>query len=135
MTRVFAAGTFDGVHDGHREYFRQAREQGDELVVVVARDATVERVKGRRPKQDENERLRAVQAEPLVDWALLGSDGGNQFSILLELRPDVVMLGYDQPSSEEDVRSFLDANGLPDTRIIRGVAHRPEIYKSSLLNP
>lgn len=133
MRRVFAAGTFDGLHDGHRDYFRQARGHGDELVVVIARDTTVERVKGRRPQYGENERLAAVQAEPLVNRALLGREGGEKFAVLLELRPDVVFLGYDQPASEKDIRAFLDANGLLPTRILRGVSYRPEIYKSSLL--
>src|SRR5687767_8290289 len=134
MTRVFAAGTFDGFHEGHRDYLRQARAQGDELVVLVARDSTVERIKGRRPRQSEEERLKDVQQEPLVDRAVLGSEGGKKFDILLELRPDVIVLGYDQPTKEEDLRIFLDGNGLSSTRIVRGVAYHPETYKSSLLN-
>lgn len=134
MSRVFAAGTFDGLHEGHRDYLRQAREQGDELVVVVARDATVERVKGHTPKYAEAERLAAVAAEPLVSCAVLGNVGGHRFDVLVELRPDVVFLGYDQQVSEAELSAFLKERGLAHTKILRGVAFQPEIYKSSKLH-
>ncbi len=134
MTRVFAAGTFDGLHDGHRDYFRQAREHGDSLIVVVARDATVKRIKGRHPRRSETDRLAAVAAEPLVDEALLGHAEEDRFAILRTLRPDVVFLGYDQPVSEGELRVALDAAGLSGTAIVRGEPYIPERYKSSILD-
>ena len=38
-------GTFDGVHDGHRDLFRQARKYGGRLSVIIARDWTVRQLK------------------------------------------------------------------------------------------
>lgn len=134
MKRVVVAGTFDGLHDGHRDYFRQARAHGDELVAIVARTRTVEKIKGRPPRLSEEERLAAVAAEPLVDRAVLGREGGSRYAILEELRPDVVFLGYDQPAREEEIRASLDAFGLTHAKIVRGIAHKPEFYKSSLLD-
>jgi len=133
MKRVFVAGTFDGLHEGHRDYFRQAKRHGDVLITVVARDTTVEKIKGRRPRFQEEERLAAVAAEPLVDEALLGQAGEDRFAILRTLRPDVVFLGYDQPVSEEQLRERLREYGLHQTSILRGSAFRPDLYKSSLL--
>ena len=46
MRRVMVFGSFDPLHDGHRSLFRQARKHGDELVVVVARDVNIARLKG-----------------------------------------------------------------------------------------
>ena len=57
---------------GHDDYFRQAKEHGDELFVVVARDVTVVDVKGNLPSMNEDARLEAVLDHPLVDDARLG---------------------------------------------------------------
>jgi len=42
---VMTFGTFDMFHPGHRYYLSEARKYGDILIVVVALDATVERLK------------------------------------------------------------------------------------------
>ena len=47
MTKVMVFGTFDYLHEGHKDFFRQAKQYGDELVVVVARDETVKQIKGK----------------------------------------------------------------------------------------
>ena len=46
MVTVMAFGTFDVLHPGHHFYLEQARKLGDNLVVVVARDANVKKLKG-----------------------------------------------------------------------------------------
>ncbi len=134
MKRVFAAGTFDGLHEGHRDFLRQAKAHGDELVVVVACDATVEGVKGHRPLRSEDERLKAVAMAAHVDKALLGHPGGDRFAILADVRPDIVFLGYDQGVAESELRVRLDAYGLSTTEIHRGKPHKSEVYKSSKLD-
>jgi len=48
--KVLVFGTFDGLHEGHKNFFKQAREFGDFLVVVVGRDSTIVKTKGRPPK-------------------------------------------------------------------------------------
>ena len=47
--RVAVFGVFDGIHAGHQDFLRQAREYGDELVVIVARDKSVTQLKGKPP--------------------------------------------------------------------------------------
>lgn len=134
MRRVVVAGTFDGLHAGHRDFFRQARQHSDFLIVIVARDGNVEKMKKRPPQRTEEQRLQAVRSEPLVDTALLGMTDGEKFLILTELRPAVVFLGYDQPANEHDLRVFLDTHGLKHVLVRRGTAFRPDVYKSSLLS-
>lgn len=132
-TCVVVAGTFDDLHEGHREYFRQAKQHGDLLIAIVARDSSVVKVKGRRPRLPEAARRDAVAAELLVDEAVLGNEGGDRFAILRKLRPDVVFLGYDQEVPEGEVKARLLEYGLGKTVVLRGVAFQPEIYKSSRL--
>ena len=45
MVKVMATGTFDLLHMGHIFYLKEAKKLGDTLVVVVATDATVRKLK------------------------------------------------------------------------------------------
>lgn len=145
MTTVLCFGTFDGLHQGHTEYFRQARKYGISpgpslvrrgdgrcrLVVVVARDETVREVKGRLPRQDEETRLRAVVDHPLVDQAMLGQPD-DKYRVIEDIRPDVIVLGYDQRAFTDDLETILRGRGLSCT-VVRAKPHRPDLYKSSKL--
>lgn len=121
---VVAAGTFDGLHQGHRYYLRAAKRHGGVLTVIVARDATVALVKQKSTRRSERQRLAAVAALPEVDRALLGrpvrsADTEARFQILIDLHPDVICLGYDQPVRIQPLRRFLRSHGLGSTRIVR----------------
>lgn len=125
-------GTFDGVHEGHRYLFREAKKHGDRLCVVVALDATVRQVKGRDPRFGEQERLRDVAAQAGVDEALLGNPG-DKYAVIEQVRPDVICLGYDQRVFADRLEEELAARNL-SVRIVRLEAFHPEKYKSSLLH-
>lgn len=123
-THIVAAGTFDGVHDGHRYYLRYARSLGNRLTVIVARDRTVALIKNKSTRRSERSRLAAIRKLPEVDRAVLGLPvqrvgAGSRFRILLRLKPDVICLGYDQPVKTADLRTFLNTYGLRNTRIVR----------------
>jgi len=47
LVKVLAFGTFDILHPGHEFYLKEAKKHGDILDVVVARDSTVEKIKGK----------------------------------------------------------------------------------------
>jgi FAD synthetase len=123
-TMIF--GTFDQLHPGHLSFFRQARRHGQPLIVVVGRDATVKKIKGRLPVQSETERLAAIADCPLVDIPVLGNLR-YRFAHITRFKPDIICLGYDQKSSltEELTRRF------PNITIVRLKPYHPEIYKSS----
>lgn len=129
---VLCFGTFDRLHPGHEDYFRQAKELGDRVVVIVARDETVQEVKGHPPLQPENIRLEAVAQHPLVSEARLGLPG-DKYRIIEEIRPDSILLGYDQQAFTDSLEEALRARGLSCT-VKRANSYKPEIYKSSLLN-
>ncbi len=129
-----AFGTFDGLHEGHLDLFKQAKALAKDsvLIVSVARDAAVERIKGRRPRASENDRLGRVRACPLVDEGMLGDSDGYMTHIT-SVCPDVIALGYDQHGEYVDtLENDLRAAGL-STKIMRMSAFMPEVYKSSKL--
>jgi len=124
--RVVCAGTFDHLHPGHISFLKQARSLGDELVVIVARDENVRRIKGIRPEHDERCRRLGVEDTGIPDRVILGHEDRDLFAILRELSPDIVALGYDQRVSEEEIKAFL-----PECEVVRLRPFHPEKFKSS----
>jgi cytidyltransferase-like protein len=127
-------GTFDMLHEGHLDMFRQARAlvEDPQLIVSIARDQSTERIKGMKPKHTELERLKTVEACNLVDEVVLGDREGFIGHIVLA-DPEVIGLGYDQHSFYvNELQAELDRAGL-HTRVVRLKPFQPEIYKTSKL--
>lgn len=127
-------GTFDMLHEGHLDMLRQARALAPDpqLIVSVARDRVVERVKGSKPKHSELERLKLVEACGLVDEVVLGDEEGHVPHIVTAA-PDIIALGYDQTGEYvEHLAGQLSKSGL-DPRVVRLKPYNPEIYKTSKL--
>ncbi len=133
MIKVLVFGTFDGLHEGHKDFFRQTKTYGDFLVVVVGRDSTIIKTKGRLPKFNENERLRAIQECDLINEGRLGNENMSPYIVIKEVNPDIICLGYDQIHFVDKLSSAIKEMGLK-VKIIRLNPYKPEIYKSSLLN-
>lgn len=127
MKKVMVFGTFDILHQGHLDYFKQAKKYGTEVVAVVARNVNVFRMKGRYPKNDEKVRLANILASGAVDQVRLGYLD-DPFKIIHEEEPNVIALGYDQNSYEKGL-----TKEFPNIEIVRLKAFKPEIYKSSKL--
>ena len=116
MTRVMAQGTFDILHPGHVHYLEASADLGDELVVVIARDA---RVAARKDLfMDEESRRRVVAALRCVDDAVLGSEG-DLFDSVARLEPDVITLGYDQGFEPAALEADLAEAGYPGVDVVR----------------
>jgi FAD synthetase len=74
---VLASGVFDLLHLGHVRFLEEAKKTGGpnaKLIVVVARDKTVEKKKGKKPIVSENQRCALVGSLKVVDEAKLGYD-------------------------------------------------------------
>ncbi len=109
------------MHLGHLHLFRQAKKLGDKLVVVVARDCNVKKIKGQAPLHNEKERLEFLRHIDLVDEVLLG-DKADMYKVIEKVRPDVIALGYDQRT---DLMKLVDYN----VKIMR--AYKPRKAKSN----
>ena len=131
MTRILVFGTFDLLHDGHKDFFRQAKKLGDELFVVIALDATVEEVKGRPPDWNEIERKKKVGEVEEVDEVVLGNFG-DKYQVIKEIKPDIIALGYDQKTFTHDLEEFIQENNLK-IKIVKLKPFHPEKYKTSKL--
>ena len=115
MIRVLATGTFDILHPGHILYLEKAKALGDELFVIVSRDAMVQHKQ--KPIIPEQQRLRVVRALAVVDHAELGSER-DIFEPLLSIKPDVVALGFDQYFDEKELQGDLEKRRI-SSKVIR----------------
>ncbi len=128
-------GTFDILHKGHISFFKQARKLAKKpyLIVSVARDKNVKKIKGLSPTNNERKRLAVVRVSRFVNEAVLGGLK-NHITHIIQQKPHIIALGYDQKAYVKGLGKALKAKGLPVT-IKRLKAFKPRLYKSSKLLP
>lgn len=107
---VLATGAFDLLHYGHLKALEDAKKSGgrnSRLIVIVARDNTVEKRKGKKPTIPEEQRRALVESLKPVDRAVLGYEEMNMKAAIRKIKPDVIALGYDQDDILEAVNDAL----------------------------
>lgn len=114
---VLASGVFDLLHLGHVKFLEEAKKAGGpnaRLIVIVARDRTVEKTKGKRPIMSENQRRALVESLKVVDEAILGYENFDMRKVIEKIKPDIITVGHDSQSSglEQKVRNSIKKEGL-----------------------
>jgi len=107
---VLASGTFDLLHFGHVKYLEEAKKAGGknaELIVIVARDSTVEKRKGKKTVMPEDQRRSLVESLKVVDEAILGFEDFSIDKVIEKINPDVIAVGHDQDGIEREVRKAI----------------------------
>jgi len=83
------------LHAGHVAYFKQARAQGDRLVLAINTDKSVAKLKGAgRPINSADRRLAVLAGLASVDWVTC-FDGDTPEDLLREIQPDILVKGGD----------------------------------------
>lgn len=119
-------GVFDGFHEGHQYFLREALKRADEVIVVVAPDDVVRRMKGKTPKNNVSDRLRAVSDFDNRIRAVEGDKIQGAWKVLINAQPDIVLVGYDQTAIADEMKKMGVRFDFIDS-------HDPHIHKSSLL--
>ncbi|MEM1507768.1 MAG: adenylyltransferase/cytidyltransferase family protein [Candidatus Bathyarchaeia archaeon] len=112
---VLAEGTFDLLHYGHVYYLTNAKRAGGEnsrLIVIIARDKTVEKLKGRKPIIPEDQRRAIVESLKVVDEAILGYEEMDIGKVIEKIKPDIIALGYDKEDVERELKRYIAEKGL-----------------------
>ncbi len=113
---VLASGVFDLLHLGHVRFLEEAKRAGGEnakLIVVIATDSTVEKMKGKKPIMSEDQRRALVESLKVVDQAVLGYEDLDIGEVIGKIKPDVIALGYDQADMEKEVKEYVAKHKLP----------------------
>ncbi len=133
---VLASGVFDLLHLGHVRFLEEAKKAGGpnaKLIVIVARDSTVEKKKSRRPIMPENQRCALVASLRVVDEAMLGYKDFDMEKVLDKIKPDIVAVGHDSHLSglERTVAEAVKKKGLKIRMVKVGKFSSDELDSSS----
>jgi D-beta-D-heptose 7-phosphate kinase/D-beta-D-heptose 1-phosphate adenosyltransferase len=108
---VFTNGCFDVLHAGHVAYLREARAQGDVLVVGVNDDSSVRRLKGpTRPVNSLADRMTVLAALEMVG-AVTSFAEDTPLELIQALTPDVLVKGEDWRDKGVVGREWVERHG------------------------
>jgi len=114
---VFTNGCFDLLHVGHVRYLKDAKAEGDVLIVAVNSDRSVRQIKGlSRPIVPENERAEVLASLACVDYVTL-FDEPDPLVTIETLIPHVLVKGADWEEQAIVGKDFVEANGGRVVRI------------------
>ena len=120
MKKILTCGVFDLVHTGHIKFLENCKKlyKNSKLIIVLSRDSTVLREKGKKPLFSEDKRKKILEMLKMVDQVLLGYENSDKFKIVQEIKPDIIVLGYDQNWDEKELKKQLKDRNL-DVEIVR----------------
>jgi len=131
---ILASGVFDLLHLGHVKFLEEAKKAGGrnaELIVIVARDSTVEKRKGKKPIMPENQRRALVESLKVVDEAILGYEEFDIGKVIEKIKPDIIVVGYDQDGMKQTVKNYIEEQGLKIKIVRIGKFGEDELDSSS----
>jgi len=97
---VFTNGCFDILHVGHTRYLKEAKRQGDILILGLNSDESVKALKGeKRPLIPENERADVIASLESVDYVTIFQEL-TPLELIEYLKPDVLVKGGDWKEDE-----------------------------------
>ena len=117
LTVVLTGGAYDLLHTGHIKTLKEAASFGNFLLVVVAKDVTVEGRK-RKPIHSEVQRMKLLNEVKVVDLAVVG-DRTDHMAIVRQTKPDIIAIGSDQDHRIKNLNKKLIEEGLTNTEILR----------------
>ena len=111
MKFVFTNGCFDLIHPGHVALLREARKQGDYLLVAINSDRSVRGLKGEgRPVQNEADRAEVLAAMRDVDGVVV-FDEETPVKVIEAIKPDVLVKGGDYTPDNVVGREVVEKAG------------------------
>lgn len=132
MKKVLVFGVFDGLHNGHRKFLREAKKKGDCLVVIVTRDEVAELLKNKKTLKNLIQRMAELGNEKIADLIVPGDKKIGSWAVLEKHKPDIVALGYDQVVLKAALEEFLKKTArVVEVAIMK--PHQPDKYHSSII--
>ena len=106
MKKGFTCSCFDLLHAGHILMLKDSKEQCDYLIVGLQTDPTLDRPEKNQPIQSFEERKIQLEAVKYVDEIFTYETEEDLYKKLLEISPDVRILGsdyIDKPFTGDDL--------------------------------
>ncbi|MBS0624642.1 MAG: adenylyltransferase/cytidyltransferase family protein [Verrucomicrobia bacterium] len=127
-------GVFDLLHPGHMRHFREAKAQGDVLVVSITQDRFVNKGPG-RPAFTESLRLEALASLEDIDYVVL-NDAPDAISAIERIKPTIYVKGIEYKNHNEDVTGKISLEAKAVENLGGKIHYTNDIVfsSSSLLN-
>jgi D-beta-D-heptose 7-phosphate kinase/D-beta-D-heptose 1-phosphate adenosyltransferase len=116
---VFTNGCFDLLHVGHVHYLKEARKQGDLLIVGLNDDESTRHIKGPgRPLMLQEDRAEILAALECIDYVVIFSERTAERLVRI-LKPDIYVKGGNYKVEE-----------LPEAKVV--AEYGGQVYLTSL---
>ncbi len=133
---VLTNGCFDILHVGHLRTFKEAKSQGDILVVGLNSDQSIRGLKGpTRPIISQDERLELLAALEPIDYVTL-FDEATAIRLIELVRPKVYVKGGDYtldtlPEKDVILRHQVEVKFVP---LVTGISSTDMIKRIKIAN-
>lgn len=119
---VFTNGCYDILHLGHISLLKEAKKQGDILIVGLNTDESVKTIKGpTRPINNENDRADVIASIEGVDYVVLFNEKTPE-KIIKMIKPDIHVKGGDY--------NPYDYKKMPEAKIVHSYGGKVHIVKT-----
>lgn len=111
--RVLTIGTFDTIHAGHIGLFKQCRRLAGpigQVIVGINSDEFVKHYKGATPLIPYTSRAAVIEALTLVDRVVTNDNYDNQWHLIQEAHPDILVVGQDWATKD-----YMNQLGITQT--------------------
>ncbi len=132
MTKVLVFGVFDGLHEGHQFFLKEAKKLGDHLTAVITPDEVVRELKNKAPNSTLTNRIEHLKKIDLVDEVIVGDNQIGEWAVFEKCKPNVVAIGHDQDALETAIKKYFEKSQT-QPKFIRIEGFKTNVYKTSLI--
>lgn len=121
MAVIYTGGTFDLLHWGHINLLHACKKlagEGGVVTVSLNTDEFVQEYKGFKPVQDYRNRARNLLKTGLVDYVIENSGGADSKPAIIEVRPDIIVIGSDWAKKNYYAQMGFTSEWLDDKAIL-----------------
>ncbi len=141
MKKIFVSGTYDILHAGHIQFFKEAKELGDFLVVSFCSEKNLLLYKNRHSSVPDDNKKILLESIRYVDKVVIGSDDGGVWDFapaFIEEKPDMLVVTTDDKYAEQK-KKFCEEHSvefkiLPKTPPIATSVSTSSILKNIINN-
>ncbi len=130
---VLVGGCFDILHEGHIQFLKKAKEQGDVILILLESDKSIKKWKGsERPINTQKKRARILSESKDVDYILLLPELKKDleyYDLVKKIEPDIIAVTSGDPAYNKKVEQAKMVGG----KIVEVIDRLPQYSTTDLI--